>query len=76
MGPALAQSAERGFSQDSAYEGTRPRGTGESTKYVEPEAPHNGRKNIFKADLNNLVVLKRSNKPIHALNLPIIANIN
>ena len=34
------------------------------------------RKNVSTANLNNLTVVKRSNKPLQALYLPVIANIN
>ena len=36
----------------------------------------NGGKNVSQANLNNLTIIRRSNKPIQALNLPVIANVN
>ena len=64
-----------GFSTTSSNNCTKPRGINNGPEHGQSESPSIG-KNISTADLRNLKVIKRSNKTIHALNLPVIANIN
>ena len=65
----------KGFSPNRSNNSTRPTGTDTSPKYGAPESSSHG-KNVSKVNLKNLKVIKKSNKPIQALNLPVIANVN
>ena len=76
----------RRFSATFSSSSTRSNSTNVYTKYAESENGHNKlsdttatnlrRKDVSKVDLSNLTVVKRSNKLIQTMNLPIIANIN
>ena len=66
----------KGFSEAPEHSSTRPRTTNDGTERGHQKAARNRKSNESKAELNNLIVIKRSNKPFHALNLPVIANIN
>ena len=65
----------KGFSSPCSFSSTRPRGTNTGPEYGTPKASSNG-KNVSKVNIKNLKVIKKSNKPINALNLPVIANVN
>ena len=67
---------EQGFSSNPLKNGSRPRGTSQGTRNAQPEAGSHGTKNVPNNKLRNLTAVKRSNKPMEALDLPIIANIN
>ena len=65
----------KGFSPNCSNSSTRPTGTDTGPKHGAPESSGHG-KNVSKVNLKNLKVIKKSNKPIQALNLPVIANVN
>ena len=65
-----------GFSPHSPSSTTRSRSISEGIDNAQPEDGINGKKNVPNSNLKNLIVIKRSNKPIEALHLPVIANIN
>ena len=64
------------FSPNCASNTTRPRNTNGCSQYDIPEAGNFRKENVSTAQLSNLTVIKRSNKPIQALNLLVMANIN
>ena len=76
MGPAIALCAANGFLPKTTCSSTRPGSTVENPGNSEPETPNIRNKNITNVKLDNLTVIKRSNKLLQALNLPVVANIN
>ena len=76
LGQPFAICAKTKFSQTSRNNSTRPNSTSDNTEYALPEAGNIRKQNVSQNKLNNLKVIKRSNKPNHALNLPTITNIN
>ena len=76
LGPSIANCAAKGFLSNPPYRSTRPRSTSGSYWKAQSEAASNGSWDVPKVNVNYWVIIKRSNKPIQALNLPVIANIN
>ena len=76
MGPAPALCAANGFLSTTTCSSTRSGSSTESPGSSEQETTNIGSKNVPKTKLSNVTVIKRSNKPLQSLNLPVIANIN
>ena len=76
MGQTPQKYAPSGFSPTSTIRSTRPGNTSGDTEPYQSEASTNRKQNVSTANLTNLTVVKRSNKHIQALNLPVVANIN
>ena len=67
---------EEGFFAKHLDSSTRSRSTSNGSEHAQSAAGSHGRKNVPKAEVRNLTIVKRSDKALQALNLPIIANIN